>query len=370
MSGGARVWSGRGRPASPLAGRSVVIDVPNWVGDQLIAMPTAARLIAAAAGSRTLLYVRPPTRRLWETAFPTARVAAGDRHVEPFASARRLRRVDGRFDVGITLRHSSRAKILLRLVARRAVGSAGRGGVALLNHRYRVDRTRHQLYDAAPLLASWGLPAIDPAWRMRLPPALCAEGERRLAGVMEPAGGRVIGVAPATGCGDAKRWPAEHFGALIARLDRGVGSWVVIVGPGEQALARELCRAAGRELPVLGADTDVAGLAGIIANLDLLVSNDSGPMHLAAFLDVPVVAVFGPTDARRTGPIGAGHRIVSTELSCAPCRREVCPLGHRRCLDELEVARVALAVLEVVQGSGAPSRALPAAWPGSRSVAG
>jgi ADP-heptose:LPS heptosyltransferase len=61
-----------------------------------------------------------------------------------------------------------------------------------------------------------------------------------------------------------------------------------------------------------------------------------------------VVAVFGPTDAGRTGPVGCGHRIVSSPLACVPCRRETCPLGHRRCLDELPVDGVAAALAEVV----------------------
>lgn len=324
----------------------MLVDLPNWVGDQLIVMPTVIRL--AAEATAPVLHARAATRRLWQQVLPGARVAAGERRADPVSAARRLRTSYGRFDLAVTLRHSSRAKILVRLVAQRAVGSAGRGAALLLDHRYRVDRSRHQLFDAAGLLRLWQLPPVDAAWRLRLPGEMVADGARRLAVAAPAADRRLVGLAPATGCGEAKRWSAERFGALAARLDDRGWRCVVLIGPGETLLAEELCRAAGRALPVLGADDDVAGLAGLIANLDLVVANDSGPMHLAAFLDVPVVAVFGPTDPGRTGPVGEGHRVVATALECAPCRRERCPLGHRRCLEGLEVEDVVAAVAEAV----------------------
>ena len=173
-----------------------------------------------------------------------------------------------------------------------------------------VDRGRHQVHDADSILAALGLDAADPSWRPDLPAGVRDEGAAalRVAGVE---GKRSIGLAPSTARGDAKRWPARRFGELAARLRaRGLEA-LIVIGPGEEAVADELCRAAKLELPVVGTDSDIAGLAAITTRLGVLVGNDSGPVQLASRLGIPVVAIFGPTDPGRTAPIGSRHRVVS-----------------------------------------------------------
>ncbi len=338
------------RPA-PRIGR-LLVDVPNWVGDQVMAMPTVERLLAGLRPREAVLVAPRPTVRLWAAVFPGVRVELRSRRGSPFADARRLC-VSGRFDAGITLRHASRAKILVRLACRLAIGSEGRGGAVLLDVRWRADRGRHQLYDAEGLLDGLGLGTVDAGWRLRLPTIALEGGRRRLEALL-PRASRRLGIAPASGCGDAKRWPARSFGELVARHPDREAGWVVLVGPGEEEVARRVCASAGRPLPVVGADADVAELAAVVAGLDALVANDTGPMHLAAFQGVPVVAVFGPTDPSRTGPVGPRGSIVASPIDCAPCRRPVCPLGHRRCLDELDVGRVS-AALEALEGVSSPA---------------
>jgi ADP-heptose:LPS heptosyltransferase len=106
---------------------------------------------------------------------------------------------------------------------------------------------------------------------------------------------------------------------------------------------------AGAAVSIAGPDADVAGLAGVLAGLDILVTNDSGPMHLAAAVGTRVIALFGPTDPARTAPLGSGHRMLGLQLDCAPCHRPVCPLGHNACLHELQVDEVFDAVLDVIE---------------------
>jgi ADP-heptose:LPS heptosyltransferase len=146
-----------------------------------------------------------------------------------------------------------------------------------------------------------------------------------------------VGFAPATVWGESKRWPTRSFGELANRNRRRGLESVVVIGPGEEEAAREVQRAAGWEVPVVGADLDIAGLAGVLARLSALVGNDSGPMHLAAVVGTPGVALFGPTDPARTGPLGEGHMVLRRDLECAPCGQRRCPLGHTDCLHQLEV---------------------------------
>ena len=327
----------------------MVIDLPNWVGDQVMALPAIHRLVVGNAGGETTLHARPPGRRLFEALFPSAAVVASPPKASPIASARRLCRGSGRFDVGITLRHASRAKICLRLSARRSLGSDGDGGRLLLTERYPVDRSRHQVFDADPILEGLGLSSVDPRWRPALPLELVEEGARVLRGAGVAREG-AVGVAPSCARGETKRWPAASYGELARRMRARGLEVVVVIGPGEEEIGRQVAAAAGVPLPIAGAASDVAGLAGVLARLSVLVCNDSGPMHLAAAVGIRAVALFGPTDPRRTGPLGDRHLVLSRDLDCAPCRDRCCPVGSALCLRELPVERAEQAVLRMLDG--------------------
>lgn len=300
---------------------TMLVDLPNWVGDQMMAMPALARLVEANAGGDTVLHTRPPMVRLLERLFPSCQVEASVRKASPFRTARRLGG-RGRFEVGVTLRNSARAKILVRLASRWCTGSRGEGAVLLLSESKAMDRNCHQVHDADPILAALGVEGVDPEWRAALPDGLREEGRAAL----ERAGvecHRSVGLAPATARGPAKRWPVERYGELASRLCDAGFEPVVVIGPGEANVAREVQVAAGCELPTVGADRDVAGLAALVAAVKLLVGNDSGPVQTAACFGTPVVAIFGPTDPRRTAPHGAGHQVLRGSLDFADPGRSV-----------------------------------------------
>jgi heptosyltransferase-2 len=342
-----------------LPGR-LLVDLPNWVGDQVMALPAVHRLTSANSGGVTVLHCRPPVRRLFQVMYPDVEVVASFRRASPVTTARRLYKNGGRFSVGITLRHASRAKLLLFLVARRRFGSVGGGARLLLSQSFPVNRQRHQSFDADPILGALGLPGVDPSWRPSVPRSLVEEGERALAraGVQDR---NLVGLAPAAVWGASKMWPSERFGQLASRVsDLGLQP-VILVGPGEEDVAVAVQRAAGNDVPVLGADVDVAGLAGLMAHLRLLVCNDTGPMHIGAMLGARVVALFGPTDPVRTAPMGEGCVVVSRELDCAPCFEPRCPLGHNDCLQHLTVDEVADAVVRSIgEFTAATPRSVPA----------
>ncbi len=339
-------------PAS-LPGR-LLVDLPNWVGDVVMALPAVSRLTAANRGGQTVLHCRPPVARLLAGVYPEARVVASGRRSFPPFTALGLLRGGGRYDLAVTLRNATRAKLLVRIAGRRALGSRGAGSRLLLNDAYAVDRERHQTLDHDALLATLGLRPVDPDWRPQVPPELVGEGRERLQRAGRDGRG-LVGIAPSAGWGESKRWPAARFGEL-GRMLRARGlEPVILVGPGESVVAAEVVAAGGDPAPVvLGEDLDVAALLGVVTGLEVLVGNDSGPMHLADLAGVPVVALFGPTDPARTAPRVGGRRLIRRHLECAPCFEPVCPLGHHRCLAEIEAAEVAEAVLGIVEsGNGA-----------------
>jgi len=338
--------TGRGappRPAGTTLPLTLLVDLPNWVGDLAMALPLVGRLVSSNAPGRTILHARPSAGRLLRAMFPTAAVATVPPKTSPFTAARRVVHRGGRVDLGISLRNAWRAKIFLRLVARRAWGSASSGGW-MLDRTVTPDPRRHQRHDWDGFLEALDLDPIVGA-PLSTPRELCREGRGRLADVSS---GEVVGLAPGAAGWDSKRWSPDRFGALARRLADGGRRPVVVVGPGEQQVAARVTEASGVRLPVVGADTDVAGLAGLVSELDLVVGNDSGPVQLAAVFGTPVVAIFGPTDPDRTRPVGAAARVVRRPLECAPCRRSTCPLGHHACMTELSVEEVMEAVDDLV----------------------
>jgi ADP-heptose:LPS heptosyltransferase len=141
----------------------------------------------------------------------------------------------------------------------------------------------------------------------------------------------------------------RYWGDLARELRRRIPGVreAIFVGPKEIWLGVRVHEESGKIHPLLGPDLDLAGLAAAMAELDLLVTNDSGPMHLAAALGVPCVALFGPTDRRRTAPAGdagAGHVVLARDLWCSPCFKRRCPLLHHGCLRGMGVDQVADAV--------------------------
>lgn len=131
-----------------------------------------------------------------------------------------------------------------------------------------------------------------------------------------------------------KRWPLEHWITLAERfLGQGLLP-VVTGGPGEAAVAGELVAATGGRALATAGKTSLMELAGILALARVVVSTDSGPMHLAAMVGTPVVALFGPTSPLASAPFGAGHRVLHRNLDCSRCFKKECPYGHE-CLDLL-----------------------------------
>jgi heptosyltransferase-1 len=143
------------------------------------------------------------------------------------------------------------------------------------------------------------------------------------------------------------RWPAERFGKLASILPLKT---VVVGSKGDRRLADEVVEvSAGKALSLAG-KTDLKGLIGIIKHARLMVTNDTGPMHIAAALGIPVFAIFGPANPTRTGPYGAGHTVIRKEIECSPCYKRTCKTPS--CIDMIKVKEVEAVISAFLKGSG------------------
>jgi heptosyltransferase-2 len=316
----------------------VVVRAPNWLGDAIMALPAIAAVRRTFPRSTLAVAARPSIAPIFEE--PTSASPDEILQVEPKTESRTLR--NGRFDLIIVLPNSFRSA----WVARRA-GIGHRWGLAssargpLLTRRVRPAKGKlHQSARYLALLEGLGMQGTDDLPSISPSPQTIERARSMLSRHGIDPSTNVAGFAPGAAYGHAKRWPPERVAGVIARLnDRGVAC--VLVGSADDRDAgREIESAlpsSARVVNLMGR-TDLRLLAGILGRCQAFVSNDSGAMHLAAALGVPVVAIFGPTDERVTAPLG-NHDILLEQVFCRPCMLRDCPIDHR-CMKRISVDRV------------------------------
>jgi lipopolysaccharide heptosyltransferase II len=281
-----------------------------------------------------------------------ARGAAGDTWPRLIRRARSWKR--RRYDVVVNFEPDIRTNALAWLSgARHRVGYRTGGGGAFLTDAQAYRPLEHVAVNARALIAraagraepGSGAPSrlpIDEAARRRV-------GER-LRGAQRP----LIGVH-ASGGRASKQWHLDRF-AEAARILAGEtqGTIVLTGSPGDRPLVdgvRERIPDA-RVIDACGA-MDLTELAALLESLDVFITGDTGPMHLAAAVGTPVVALFGPSDPRRYGPLGSGHHVLRVDLPCSPCNQVRLPPARCRghvpeCLDRIDVARVVTSAREAL----------------------
>ncbi|MEO8195509.1 MAG: lipopolysaccharide heptosyltransferase II [Thermoanaerobaculia bacterium] len=336
--------------ADPRSARTLVV-APNWVGDCVMAEPVFRAL--QASGRELAVLARKPLHSLLAL-FPGAPTPLEKGSDDATLAAI----VAGGFDEAVILPSSFRAAWLLSRagIARRWGYRADFRGPLLAPAVARPRGRRPQIEDYRELLAAMEVPApVDWIPRLELSAALSARGRERLAraglgAATAGADGPLLGLSPGAEWGGSKRWPMSYWGDLARDLRQRIPGVreAIFVGPKEIWLGVRVHEESGKIHPLLGPDLDLAGLAATLAELDLLVTNDSGPMHLAAALGVPCVALFGPTDRRRTAPAGKRHIVIDRDLWCSPCFRKRCPLLHHGCMRGIGVEAVASAVVSAL----------------------
>jgi lipopolysaccharide heptosyltransferase II len=338
--------------------KRLVMRAPNWLGDVILALPAMAAVRARFADAHLAVAAIPSIAPLFEeetSAAPDSVVTLADRAAEIAA----LR--EGRFDAILLFPNSFRSALIARRagISERWGYSAGLRRVLLTRAVARPRGRRHQSDFYRELVKGLGIPPTVSEPSIVSRPATLARADALLAshGVGAPAESgfsRTIGFAPGAAYGHAKRWPPRMVAETIVRLSREVGARCVLFGAaGDRESGREIESSLPSDVRIVNliGRTDLRLLVGAISRCAAFVSNDSGAMHLAAALGVPVAAMFGPTDERATSPLGGRGRdgavvtpdVLTHAVFCRPCMLRDCPIDHR-CMKGIAVDAVVTAV--------------------------
>ncbi len=328
----------------------VLIRATNWIGDGVMMTPALGVVRQTWPDAEIVVAANPLVAQLFTHHPWCDRVLVYEksgRH-KGLGGLRRfireLRRED--FDVAILFQKAFEAALLAfgAGVPVRAGFKTDLRGI-LLTHKTpltdgikRLHHSRHYL----EMLKAFGLCGSD------LPPTLelTAEEEKRAFDLSSFQ--RWLVLNPGAAYGSAKRWYPERFAEvgnqLAKKLDVGV---VVVGGPGEAAIGTDIEQQLSCPSVNLVGKTTVREMMAVIGKSCLAISNDSGPMHIAAAFDVPTVAIFGPTDHKTTYPYARCAKVVHSGAECAPCLKRTCPIDHH-CMLDVTADQVVLAATELL----------------------
>ena len=385
----------------------ILIRGTNWLGDAVMTTPALLRLRERFPDAHIALLTPEKLRELWlhhPAVNETISFAPGE---SVFSVGRKLRRWGeapdeparedarptkaipklrtGKFDLALVLPNSPRSAIetwlagipqrigyvrplrnffLTQTVAPRADAVKMRKrSVAEIKHLIsqlpapssRLPASVHQIHEYLHLVAVLGAnpEPIAPQLFVTLEEVEAVKKKFGLAEITQP----ILGLNPSAEYGPAKRWPVERFIAAVREIQNRTNCvWLVFGGRGDLEIANQITSqlpSANSHLLNLAGKTSLRELMSLLKLCRVLLTNDSGPMHVAAALGTPVVVPFGSTSPQLTGPGLPGdprHRLLKSDAPCSPCFQRECPIDFR-CLNGITVERVAAAVIETATAS-------------------
>jgi heptosyltransferase-2 len=339
----------------PLSRRldAVLVMGPNWIGDAVMSTPALANLRRELPKAKIDLLVPRHVAPLFDDYPHIDRVLIRDDR-QPrrtrLSQVLALRRCG--YKMVLLLPNSFRAALYAWLVGSpMRVGYATDGRRWLLSHPVAAGdvQPRHQIDAYLQLIAALGLPIVE-----RLPmlaPTTRAEMQAERLWDTQGWGHNdlVIGMCPGAAFGPAKRWWPERFAALADRLVASGRFRVAFFGSlDEVPLVQHICSQMTQEAVSLAGQDTLDSFMALAARCAAMVTNDSGSMHIANAVGTAVVALFGPTDPRRTAPTAAPATVLYRDLACSPCFRITCPYADHPCMRRIEVDDVYQAVLDIL----------------------
>jgi heptosyltransferase-2 len=366
--------------SSILHPRRILVRGTNWLGDAVMTTPALLRLREKFSETHITLLTPDKLSELWKNHPAVNEIISFTQDESVFAVANKLRA--GKFDLALVLPNSPRSAIetwlagipqrigyarpwrnffLTQTVApcsgavkmqKRSVAEIKKLISPLPAPRSPLPAASHQLYDYLHLVAVLGTNPEPLAPQLVVTPDEIEAAKKKfgLSEITQP----IFGLNPGAEYGPAKRWPIERFiAAAIEIRQRTNCVWLIFGGKGDRELAERIAAGIHPSSSILHVQnltgqTSLRELMSLLKLCRVLLTNDTGPMHVAAALGTPVIVPFGSTSPELTGPGLPGdarHQLLKSDAVCSPCFLRECPIDFR-CMNGISVKQVVEAVLE------------------------
>ena len=332
-------------PAEKLKPFRILIRASNWLGDSIISVPAVRAIKAGRPDVHITILSREKIAAVWKLV-PDVDEVLPLKSASLLGAVNLLRR-QASFDVAILFPNSLRAALEVWLAGiHRRVGFPGHHRRWLLNQiiveEPRLGPIQHQVYRFLRIATELGGPTAPPEIKMFLPRVKTNGATAKL------------GLCPGAEYGPAKRWLPERFAevALAIAHERPV-QWILFGTSADAERGAAIATALGTNCVNRIGRTTLEELAGELRECALLLTNDTGTMHLATLLGVPVVAIFGSTEPNLTGPLGGGHEVIRHQVECSPCFLRECPIDFR-CMKAVSVEKVIESVSSLLEKWASP----------------
>ena len=361
----------------------ILVRCVNWLGDAVMTTPALLRLREKFPDAHIALLAPEKLRELWLQHPAVDEIISFAARESVLAVAKKLRAE--KFDLALVLPNSPRSalEVFLAGIPQR-VGyarpwrnffltqtAAPRADAVKMHKRSEseiqqlisakpeagsrkpeIPKTAHQVFEYLNLAAALGANPEPLAPELAVTPDEIETAKKKF--ILENITQPVFGLNPGAEYGPAKRWPVENFIAAAREIQQRTNCvWILFGGKSDAAITNQIESAIGnRESAIfnLAGKTSLRELMALLKLCRVLLTNDTGPMHVAAALGTPVVVPFGSTSPELTGPIfSATAKILKSDAACSPCFLRACPIDFR-CLTGISVERVVAAVLSAEGG--------------------
>jgi heptosyltransferase-2 len=322
----------------------IVVRGTNWVGDAVMTVPALRQLRRLYPNAHLTLATRSSAAGLFADAdfLDALQVHDGSGLRSVVQQVRQWRK--GNFDLAVLFPNSLETALVASLArVPLRIGYATEGRHALLTHPLALPEWRsskHEVFYYLNIVAQleWLIKheqtflTTEPEGSLEVsaPRKSAARALLQAHGVEFNASHRLVALCPGSINSRAKRWPADRYAALADRLIDEAGAQVLLIGSAREGeVSAEVALQMRHEPTVLTGQTDLAQLVAVLSLIDLLVTNDTGPAHIASALGRPTLVIFGPTNPLTTRPFSANGEIIREPPDCAPCMLRDCPIDHR-----------------------------------------
>lgn len=348
-------------PAIPLwpkkPPKNIIVRMPNWLGDLVMATPILADLrkhypkakitVMCQSNVSQLITHDPNIDEIFSYKKPSGWIHR-KKHFEIIESLRK-----GAYDLGILLTNSfSSAWWFWRGRVKNRIGYSGNLRDWLLDKSVSFPserETQHLVITYKILLEPLGIPISKTPTKLYTKDKEIQNAKEMLSRYdIEYGKHTIIGINPGAAYGSAKCWPPDRYVQVTRRLLENPDTYILYFGDNTGApLVNQICEKLPERVINLAGKTSLRELMALIQCCSAFLTNDSGPMHIAAALGVPLLALFGSTNEIKTGPYPKGT-VLHKHVECSPCYKRICPIDFR-CMKQIEVDEVYQELLKVLE---------------------